>query len=80
MVGAAQPFLDVQLIVGWPHTVIFLSKIPVTLELFMSCKESLVKAEEEFCGRGGYAGNRTVCVYLTLVLCVRKNTDRKMLA
>lgn len=35
----------------------------------MSFKESQVKAKEEFCGRGGYSGNRTVCVYLSLVLC-----------
>ena len=35
----------------------------------MSCKKNLVKAEEEFCGRGGYSGNRTVCANLTVVLC-----------
>ncbi len=35
----------------------------------MSFEESQIKAKEEFCGRGGYSGNRTVCVYLSLVLC-----------
>lgn len=35
----------------------------------MSFKENQVKAKKEFCGRGGYSGNRTLCLYLTVVLC-----------
>ena len=35
----------------------------------MSFKENLVKAKEEFRGRAGYSCNRTVGVYLSLVLC-----------
>ena len=40
----------------------------------MSFKENLLKAKEEFCGRGGYSGNRTVCAYLTVVLCAKRST------
>jgi len=61
--------MAVQVIIEQLNTVSFLSKIPITWELFISCKESPVKAEEEFCGRGGYAGKRIVCVCLALILC-----------